>query len=53
MPSQVAEYIETLTDSIKALLDGLSSEQKQLQEQALKFASNELAPYMKNWDRNV
>ncbi len=34
-------------------LDGLSVEQRQLQDQALKFASNELAPFMKEWDKKV
>ena len=33
--------------------DGLSSEQKQLQSEALKFACQEMAPHMKNWDEEV
>lgn len=33
--------------------DGLSSEQKQLQSEALKFARQEMAPHMKNWDELV
>lgn len=36
-----------------ATADGLSDEQRQLQDQALKFASNELAPNMRQWDKMV
>ena len=35
------------------LLGGLSEEQKQLQDEALKFARNELSPRMRDWDRKV
>ena len=33
--------------------DGLSSEQKQLQSEALKFARQEMAPNMSRWDEKV
>ena len=33
--------------------DGLSSEQKQLQSEALKFARQEMAPHMSGWDEKV
>lgn len=36
-----------------AAADGLSSEQKQLQSEALKFARQEMAPNMRVWDEQV
>ena len=35
------------------LLDGLTEEQKHMQEEALKFARNEMSPYMRQWDKVV
>lgn len=34
-------------------LDGLTEEQLQMQEEALKFARNEMSPEMRNWDKQV
>lgn len=38
---------------VYAITDGLSGEQRQLQDEALKFAENELAPNMQQWDKKV
>jgi len=38
---------------INLLVGDLSEEQRQLQDEALKFAKNELAPGMRTWDRKV
>lgn len=38
---------------VYVITDGLSGEQRQLQDEALKFAENELAPNMQQWDKKV